>query len=157
MKSAGIDLIYSSDITRDKETSEIIGKELGLEVVFDERLREVNFAEYNERPYNEFDSKYSFEERWTKAPKGGETNMGIQKRMLDFINEINKKHEGKKILVVSHGDPLRITMKYFGSERPYPNYADPFEMDVSIADLHRPNIDEVVIQCKECGKDANLS
>src|SRR4029078_11670595 len=109
----------------------------------------------NGRPYEDYWKAYSFEERWTRAAEGGETNKQVQDRMVEIISEINKKYENKRILIVSHGDPLWVLMKYFGSELKYPEYAEPFAMDVSIADLHRPYIDEVVVKCIECGEDAH--
>jgi isoleucyl-tRNA synthetase len=155
LKQNGIDLIFASDITRDKQTAEIYAKILGVEVIFDERLREVNVGSFNGRPYEDYWKAYSFEERWTVAPEGGETNTQVQQRMIETVSELNKKYENKRILVVSHGDPLWVLMKHFGSEREYPNYAEPFEMNVSIADLHRPYIDDVVVKCEKCGADAH--
>jgi isoleucyl-tRNA synthetase len=149
----GVNLIISSDITRAKQTAETIGKSLSAEVIFDERLREVDTGEYNGKSYHELNTKFPYDKRWTAAP-GSETNVEVQNRMVDFVQEINKKYEGKRILVVSHADPLFLLMKHFGSERPYPSFADVFEMNVSIQDLHRPYIDEIKIKCKECGKDA---
>ena len=154
MQQAGVDLIFSSDITRAKQTAEIFGKSFGVDVITDKRLTELTTAKYNGKSYKEIMKDFPFKLRWTKAPEGGETNFEIQKRMLDFIQETNQKYQGKTILIVSHGDPIFVMQKYFGSEREYPKYADPFEMDVSIVDLHRPRIDEVVIKCKQCGKDA---
>jgi isoleucyl-tRNA synthetase len=152
----GADLIFASDLLRTKHTAEIVGKKLGVEVKFDPRLREVNVSEeFNGKSMQEYNKQYPFDDRWEKGPRGGETNQQIQERMLEFVQEINKKYENKKILVVSHGDPILILQKYFGSEREYPKYAEPFEMDVSIVDLHRPYIDDVVLKCKECGKDAH--
>jgi isoleucyl-tRNA synthetase len=151
----GVDLIFTSDLLRTKHTAEIVAKHLGMPVETDPRLREVNVGkEFNGKPYIEYNKQFLFEDRWERAPKDGETNVQVQKRMLDFVHEVNRKYEGKKILVVSHGDPLWTLMKYFGSERPYPSFAEVFEMDVSIADLHRPYIDDVVLKCKQCGKDA---
>lgn len=150
----GVDLIFASDLTRTKETAEIVGKLLGVEVRFDERLREVNVGDFNGKPYKEYDELYPFSERWNKFPPGTEGNADVQKRMVDFVKDINQKYQDKKILVVSHGDPLFLLQKYFGSEREYPNFAELFEMEVSVTDLHRPFIDGVIIKCKECGKDA---
>lgn len=151
----GVDMIFASDITRDSETAEAIGQVLGVEPTFDERLREVNVGNFKGKAYEEYWKAFSFEDRWDRAPEGGETNLQVQERMLNFVHEINKQYEGKKILVVSHGDPLWTLMKYFGSERQYPAYAQPFHMNVGIADLHRPYIDEIVIKCKKCGGDAH--
>jgi isoleucyl-tRNA synthetase len=148
----GIDLIFSSDLLRTHHTAEIVGKALGVEVETDLRLREINVGkEYNGQPMDNYNSKYPFDLRWTEAPADGETNSQVQKRMLEFLREINNKYQNKKILVVTHGDPLWILQKYFGSERMYPSYATAFEMDVSMPDLHRPYIDEVTLKCAKCG------
>ncbi len=155
LKQAGIDLIFASDITRTKETAELIGQALAVEVQFDARLHEFNTGVYNGKSYDELWKAFPFEARWEKGPDGGESNLDVQKRMLEFVQEINQKYEGKKILVVGHGDPLFILQKYFGSELEYPKLGEAYEMDVSIVDLHRPYIDEIVIKCKQCGKDAH--
>jgi len=150
----GIDLIFSSDLLRTKHTAEIIGKELNVPVAIDERLREYNLGEYNGRPEKEFDAVFpenNKDIRWTKAPKGGETWTQIQGRMIDFIKENDKKYKNKRILIISHGDPLWLVQKYYGSEREYPNFAELFEINVSINDLHRPYIDEVEFPCP-CGE-----
>lgn len=150
-EQGGVNMIFASDLTRTKETAETIGNILKVPVAFDARLREINLGDYNGRDASEFDRDFSMQSRWHKHPPGGENNTQTQDRMLDFINDINKKYSGKKILVVSHGDPLYLLMQYFGSELPYPRYATSFELDVSIPDLHRPYIDEVVLKCQKCG------
>jgi isoleucyl-tRNA synthetase len=155
-KKLGVDVIISSDFLRTKETAEIVGKALDLEVKIDKRLREYNCGVFSGKTEKEYHDQFSqLHNRWSEAPEGGETWEDLQKRMAEVVLEINKENQGKKVLIVSHGDPLWMLMSYFGSERPYPNYAEAFEMDVSIVDLHRPYIDEIVIKCKECGKDAH--
>ncbi|MBI2607303.1 MAG: class I tRNA ligase family protein [Candidatus Doudnabacteria bacterium] len=149
-----IDLIFASDLIRTKETAEIYGEYFGCEVKTDPRLRELNVGIYNGTSDSEFKKKFPYHQRWDKAPDGGETNQQVLKRMLDFVNETNKKYQGKNILIVSHGDPLWTLQRHFGSELPYPGFAQPFALDVSIADLHRPYIDEVVLVCKHCGGKA---
>ncbi|MBI4363361.1 MAG: class I tRNA ligase family protein, partial [Candidatus Doudnabacteria bacterium] len=153
-EQGGVDLIFSSDLDRTYETAKTVGDLLNVPVEIDGRLREFNVGIFNGKSKAEFDRKFPFELRWEKAPEGGETNIQAQERMVDFVREVNKKHSGKKILVVSHGDPLFLLMQYYGSELPYPKYATPVELDVSINDLHRPYIDEVVLECKQCGKKA---
>jgi isoleucyl-tRNA synthetase len=151
----GVDVIISSDLTRTKQTAETVGQILNVPVEFDERLREYNFGVYNGRPSAEFDTEFTSENRWTHKPEGGENNAEVQARMVSFIKETNSKYNGKKILVVSHGDCLHLLMKYFGSELEYPKYATKIELDVSIVDLHRPYIDEVVLPCEKCGGNSH--
>ncbi len=147
----GVDMIFASDLLRTKRTAEIVGKALGMPVQFDERLREYNLGVYNGKPSSEFDDAFSGKDRWTNTPDGGENWTQIQERMVGFIKETDRKYQNKKILVVSHGDPLLLVQKYYGSELPYPQYAQPFEINVGIDDLHRPYIDEVVLKCPDCG------
>jgi isoleucyl-tRNA synthetase len=155
LKHERIDLIYSSDLMRDKQTSEILAKVLGVEINYDPRIRELNVGNFNGRPYEDYWNALPFEKRWEQAPEGGETNTEVQHRMLLFIKEMENKHSGKNILVVTHGDPLWILMKYFSVDDTYPQYANPVEINVGIPDLHRPYIDDVVVKCEKCGSDAH--
>ncbi len=158
LKAKGrIDLIFSSDFLRTKSTAEIIAKQLRVPAVeLDPRLREHNNGIYDNRPVADFYGYLDEHDIWTEAPKGGETLAQVQERMVEVITEINQKYQGKRILIIGHGDPLKVLLGYYGSEMEDPNkYTDRvYEVDVSIADLHRPYIDDVVIKCKECGKDA---
>ncbi|MCD6550050.1 histidine phosphatase family protein [bacterium] len=108
LKEIGIDVIYSSDIPRAKETAEIVAKELGLEVKLDKRLRDVNAGVFHGRKAEEFLKFIPLKERLTKRPPGGENWNDVAKRMLDFLREIDKKYKNKKILIVGHKGPLWI-------------------------------------------------
>ncbi len=154
-QQGGVDMIFSSDLLRTHETANAVGDLLGVPVATDPRLREYNIGIYNGKTKEEFDTKFPFESRWETAPDEGETNHDVQRRMLDFIHDINQRYNGKKILVVSHGDPIYVVMKYFGSVHEYPKYATPVEIDVSINDLHRPYIDQIKLACPKCGKSAS--
>src|SRR3989344_72906 len=148
------DLIVCSEFNRTMQTAEIVNKKLKVELIIDPRLNELNCGEYDGRTYDEFDRDFPHAIRWSDAPKGGETWTQARDRMLSLINDLNEKHQGKNILIVSHGDPLYSLQKHFGSDRSYPHKGQAFEMNVAIIDIHRPYIDEVVLKCKECNKDA---
>jgi len=108
IKKEGIDLIFSSDFFRTKETAEIVAKALGKKIIFDKRLRDVNLGVYQGKAkslyYKDFPRGSS--KMFFQKPKGGESWLDCQKRMINFLKEIDKKYQGKKILIVSHGDPL---------------------------------------------------
>lgn len=108
LKKEKIDLIYSSDIFRARQTAKIVAKILGLEVFFDPRLRDTNLGLYHGRAKQEFyqDFPRIFPLRFIKRPAGGESWKDCQKRIFGFFREIDKKYKGKTILIVSHGDPL---------------------------------------------------
>jgi len=161
-----ITAIYSSPYARTRETADIVATSLGLPVATDDRLQEAEFGEMNGKDPLEFYAAFpSQSDRWTHAPEGGENFSQIRKRMINFVREINVKHAGETVLVVSHGDPLyvldctlnRVPDSELKDWR-YPEFARavpatlpnwPLNDDGEL-DPHRPYIDEVVIKCDEC-------
>lgn len=108
IKNKNINLIFSSDLLRTKQTAEIIGKKLKLTPKFDKRLREVGFGSLNSRPAEEL-IYLSFEkERLTRSFKGSETYGSVLKRVYAFLKYLEKKYEGKNIFIISHQCPLWI-------------------------------------------------
>lgn len=169
LKKQKIDLIFASDLLRTRQTAEIIAEKLNLKVTLDERLREVNFGILNGQPIKAYADL--FPDRLTKfktKPEGGENHTEIKKRMINFLLEINKKYENKKILIVSHGDPLWILAGaaegmnneeiVANREKIYLNNGDfktlklknfPFN-EAGEIDMHRPYIDGIELDCPKC-------
>lgn len=111
LKKENIDLIFSSDLLRTKQTAQIVAKSLGLKVDFDKRLREVDYGIFNGRSAQEWYDYFGDRdeaERVIKRPPKGENWKDIKKRMLHFLKDIDKKYKDKNILIVSHQSPLRI-------------------------------------------------
>ncbi len=107
LKKEKIDLIFSSDILRTMETAKIIGKGLGIEPQYDKRLREYNLGIFNGRPLAEVRRFFKSEEdRFKIRPPKGETYTEIEKRILDFLKDIEEKYSNKTILIISHQIPL---------------------------------------------------
>ncbi|MFH1714189.1 MAG: histidine phosphatase family protein [Candidatus Nealsonbacteria bacterium] len=107
IKNKKIDLIYSSDICRTRQTAEIVSKEVGVKINFDKRLREIKHGIFSGKTKKEFyqvlpDPRKRFRVR----PKGGENWNDVKRRVASFLKDIERKHKNKNILVVSHGDAL---------------------------------------------------
>ena len=104
-----IDLVFSSDVLRCKQTAEIVTGQIKVEPKYDERLREIDFGIFNGKPVADFVGHFkSRDERINgKAPKG-ESYGDILKRVKNFLDEMEETYEGKKILVISHQAPLFI-------------------------------------------------
>lgn len=178
IKEAGIDMIYASDLQRTKETAEMVAKELGLstdesagQVIFAPEIRELNAGVYNGKTWDEYRSLFAtYEDRYEKAPDGGETLLDVRDRMMKFVYDLEKKHAGKKILIISHGDPIFFLehaskgltknelMRAFadkpgllptGSFEPLDFTPIPHNKNFEL-DFHRPYIDEIVFTCT-CG------
>ncbi len=163
----GVDLIFTSPYFRTRETSKIIAKATGAKVAVDKRLAELNPGVFNGRNDNERKAFYgSILEEFTKAPPGGEGLNDAKRRMMEALLEINSQHQGKKILIVSHGHPLWVmsgAAEGLTSEENadfrYPEVGEyhkvnlknwPFDKNGEL-DVHRPFIDEVYLKCSECG------
>jgi broad specificity phosphatase PhoE len=103
-----VDFIFASDLLRTKQTAEIVAKKLKLEVKFDTRLREISFGDLNGRPAEELLYLGFEKDRVKHGLKRSEDYKDVLKRVLEFIKDIDKKHKGKTILIVSHQCPLWI-------------------------------------------------
>jgi len=109
LKKDKIDLIFSSDVLRCKETAQMIAKELDLKINFDKRIREIDMGILNGKSIKKWNDYFKNRaEKFTKRAPGAENRRDIKKRLMDFIKDINKKYKNKNILIVSHEDILII-------------------------------------------------
>ncbi len=119
LKSKKIDLILVSPFARCQETAKIVGSALGLpedSAITDERIGEFKKGSgFEGKKWDEYWKLFeSTRERFEKAPDGGENLLDLNKRVGEFLYDIEKKYSGKNILIVSHGGP--ITAMYMVAE-----------------------------------------
>jgi broad specificity phosphatase PhoE len=110
----GIVSLWSSDLSRARETAEIVGAHLGLKVRLDPRLREANRGEWEGRLFR--DVKREDPERfaaWMRAGSwrfpGGESLRDQQDRVEAALEEIQGSGELPG-LVVCHGGSIRVML-----------------------------------------------
>ena len=101
-----IDLIFASDYLRTQITSKIIGEALNIEIISDERLRDINLGVYEGRNKQEYYDNISPRKMFEEGVEGGESWMDCVSRIESFIKDTEKQYQNKNILIVSHGDPL---------------------------------------------------
>lgn len=108
LATADADALFSSPILRAKETAEIIAEAARLPIAFDERLREAGMGVFNGRVQQELLDKYpASEERISPDPADGvESFIDVRGRLKSFLNDMQEEYAGKKVIIVSHGDPL---------------------------------------------------
>jgi isoleucyl-tRNA synthetase len=172
-----VDLIFSSDLPRAKESAEIAAKILGVEkVVHDARLREINLASLSGKSSSEYWKLLpSQEEKFVKrAVSGAESLREVRARVLDFLMDVERQHKGKHILLVSHEDTIWMAMQTAlgwsdrraaamktkdESDFIMPGEVIRFQIkaiprdETGEVDLHRPFVDSIVFPCPKCGKD----
>lgn len=103
------DLLYSSDLSRARETAEIAGDALGLAVIPDRRLRERYFGEMEGTTLEE--RKRRWGEDWHKQEFGKEPEENMAARGLSFIEDLVAAHPNQRVLVVSHGAFIAAVLK----------------------------------------------
>lgn len=96
------DMIYSSDLSRARETADIIAKHMGLKVQgTDSRLAERAFGLLEGT--TEQDRLERWGDGWKTMDLGAEDKSAVVGRTLAILDELHHKHPEKRILVVSHG------------------------------------------------------
>ncbi|MBU4204724.1 histidine phosphatase family protein [Patescibacteria group bacterium] len=106
--NARIDLIFSSDYLRTRQTTDIVAKKLKIkDIQFDKRLRDINIGVLHGKHISAYKKFFNDEsQRFKITPDNGESWNDVRNRVKEFIEEIDKKYKDKNILIVSHGDPL---------------------------------------------------
>jgi broad specificity phosphatase PhoE len=93
-----LEAIYSSDLSRARETAEIVGERLGLPVVLDPDLREKDWGTWEGLTAVERD----------RVEFVGESTETHQERILRALRRISGRHPGDGlVLVVTHGGSMR--------------------------------------------------
>jgi broad specificity phosphatase PhoE len=106
--------LYSSDLRRALETAQILGARMGLIVVPEPRLREINLGQWQGMLSTDIESRYPDEYRcWqiaplTARPPGGEDIPTLAARVLAAINEIIARYPDQSVAVVAHELPIAV-------------------------------------------------
>jgi probable phosphoglycerate mutase len=109
-----VDVIYSSDLARARETADIIAAQLGdLEVNVDSRLRERSFGAWEGRTGPEIEADFAEQHaRWRAGDGAGaddaEPFEAFGDRVRDFLEDVLARHPGETVVVVAHGGPIRV-------------------------------------------------
>ena len=114
LKQKNINLIFSSDMLRTRMTSDILGRTLKIKPILDKRLREQNLGALNGQPLEkivEFFGPRGMNRFKTRA-KNGEIYSETERRMANFVKDIDKKYKDKNILIVGHAFPLKLLVKW---------------------------------------------
>ncbi len=112
------DAVFSSDLIRAKKTAEIIILEKKLAVQTTKALQERYFGKYQGRSFavnNEMLRLINNLKMVTgRGAKEVESDEMIISRLITFLREVAVTYAGKKVLVVSHGGPIRTLLIHLG-------------------------------------------
>jgi len=119
IKDIHFDAIFSSDLNRARETAEIIAKKRGIPVQTESTIRERNFGKvlFGLRPDERKQLRKAVEElndeeaKWVhKFSDDGESIKEAIDRFTAFLEKIIPLYKGKTILVVNHGNIMRMLL-----------------------------------------------
>ena len=119
IKEYPIDYIYSSDLGRAVQTSQIISNEIGIKVNKTQALREMGFGDWEGLLIDEIKKNHAKTyEIWRNQPHlvnipNGENLHIIKDRVDNFIKDLNEKYDNKHILLVSHSVTVRVMLLSF--------------------------------------------
>ena len=107
-----IDAVYSSDLVRAHETARAVAEPRGLGVSAICDLRERHFGTWEGMTDDEIFARFdpTPETSWGD----GETREEMAERVLDALRRIAATHPESRVLVVSHGGPLRAVLRHCG-------------------------------------------
>ncbi len=112
------DYIHASPLKRTKETAELINF-LGKDIVFDQRLEEINFGIFEGLTYQEIVERYpkQYEKSVTNWQKynyeTGESLEMLQKRVIEYVFSLDLE---KNHLIVSHWGVICSFLSYVMSK-----------------------------------------
>jgi len=138
LKDRHFDVLICSDFVRTKQTAELLAKKLGItKIIEDPRWREIGVGDFEGRKNEEFiDFRTNNWPKWKdKNPQNIESFNSWQKRIYEACQDLLDKYSDKKVLVVTHGDSIRMAgsfQKNLSDEQiikmPYPDTGRYFEL-----------------------------
>lgn len=112
LNNINIDMMFCSPLIRAKQTAEIINEGRDLNIVFDERLRERNYGEFE----GTSKSSFNYNDFWAynKNLKYdiAENVQDFFSRIYNFLDEIKTNYSDKNILIVCHAGVVKAIECY---------------------------------------------
>ncbi len=109
------DVLIASTLPRARQTAEIIAPAIGLPIIWDDDVQELNVGEVDGVPWNEIEAQVPdlrFEPLRPFAP-GGENWPQFVLRVGGALERIVREHHGKTIVVVCHGGVIDASFLLF--------------------------------------------
>ncbi|HFJ9404069.1 TPA: histidine phosphatase family protein [Bacillus paranthracis] len=109
-----IDFLYSSSLTRARQTADIIGKTIGLQATKLDDLKAMNYGlsggltktTANVLFPKPRDMQAPYDKSW-----GRESDIEFSKRVLESFYEIYYTHPGEQIAIVTHGRAINVILR----------------------------------------------
>ena len=121
------EIYYCSPLIRARQTAvALFGKQ---KYIFDERIKERNFGEWQGKKKEDFSSELIAKMRLGEYdPPDAETYSEFKTRIKEFVEDLRVKHnKDSNIAVISHNGVIRLLSKEFGKIENYTKIPMPIE------------------------------
>ncbi|MEK7098875.1 MAG: histidine phosphatase family protein [Patescibacteria group bacterium] len=102
VKDKKFDVVFCSDLQRAHDSAKLAFEGM-YSIVVDKRLRECNYGDYNARPSSIVEPLQ--EKMVTERFPNGESYEDVKARMSDFLSDLKKNYDGKRVAIVAHKAP----------------------------------------------------
>ncbi len=118
VKQLQIDLIVCSPLLRARQTAEIINENHSVKIIYDDRISERCYGEFEGLNINDFDFLSYWNYYDNKKYKYAENIRDFFARIYEFFDEIIKKYWNKNVLIVTHSGVGLSALCYFDNKIP---------------------------------------
>jgi broad specificity phosphatase PhoE len=108
LAGADLDAVYSSDLVRALETAQVVAERKGISVTALPELRERNFGTWEGLTDTEILARFPAAK--TGSWGDAETKEEMSARVLGALQRIAAAHPAGRVLVVTHGGPVRALL-----------------------------------------------
>ncbi len=118
LRDCAIAEVVSSPLTRCQETARIVADALGVSIVVEEDLRELDFGVWEGMTFDEIQDRYPEDlQRWTQSaeasPTGSsETFAAVVDRMGSVAERFAVRYAGASVLAVTHITPIKALVAH---------------------------------------------
>ncbi len=112
LKGRRLDLVYSSDLQRARQTAEIIRASLSLSCPMrvSPLLRELDYGRFTHRLVRETFTFLDYRRNRDSRYPGGEGFEDLERRARLFVERLRSEVPGQHILVTTHAGPIRVLL-----------------------------------------------
>lgn len=115
-KFGHIDAVVASPQARAQGTARIAAGALGLDVVVDEGLRELDFGDFEgltreEAVARDAEAFETWQSSPNNTPPSGESLTALHRRVSRTRSKLQERYEGKNVLVVTHMTPVKSFLR----------------------------------------------
>jgi broad specificity phosphatase PhoE len=116
LRQEGMTAVFSSPLSRAVETARIIAGACKVEMHLRDGLREIGHGHWEGLSRREVEERFPEEyaaweeDPFTFAPEGAESGVAVLARALPVVREIVTRHQGQRVVVVSHKATIRLIL-----------------------------------------------